>query len=44
MAKYNYKFPGSVGCCLLSLLYFPIGVILELAKNYGGPPKRRRRW
>ena len=25
---------GSAGCCLLSLLYFPIGVILELAKKY----------
>ena len=31
----------SPGCCLLSILYFPIGVILSLAKNYGGSSKRR---
>ena len=43
MAKYKYNFPGSTGCCLFSLLYFPIGVILELAKNYGSGPSRRRR-
>lgn len=30
---------GPLGC-LFALLYFPIGVILELSKNYSG--KRRR--
>ena len=34
------KFPNT-GCCLLMLLYFPIGVILELAKTFGGPIRRR---
>ena len=37
------QFPGGAGCCLFAVLYFPIGVILELAKSYGGSSKRRRR-
>ena len=35
----NQSFPNA-GCCLLSILYFPIGVIMELAKSYGGSSKK----
>ena len=40
----NKKLPNNTGCCLAMLLYFPFGVIMELAKTYGGPKKRRRRF
>ena len=39
----NKSFPDA-GCCLLAILYFPIGVIMELTKNYSGSSKKRRRW
>ena len=31
------------GCCLLSLLYLPFGIILELTKKYNKPRRGRRR-
>ena len=44
MAKKSFP-GGSWGCFagIIMLLYFPIGVILELAKSYGGGSSRRRR-
>lgn len=33
MARYKSKFPGGPLGCIVALIYFPIGVILELAKG-----------
>ena len=32
--------PFGAGCCLLTLLYLPFGIILELTKKYNKPRRR----
>ena len=33
----------ATGCCLLTLLYLPFGIVLELTKKYNKPRRGRRR-
>lgn len=31
----------ATGCCLLTLLYLPFGIVAELTKKYNQPRRRR---